>query len=103
MRIAWRSSSGEYAARVPVAAVFFNDAGGGKDEAGRAALPLLDGLGIAAGTVAHDSAMIGDALDTFTSGVVSAVNERARTAGFSTGAPLREMVRQVLSERSNAQ
>jgi hypothetical protein len=29
-------SSGEYAARVPVAAVFFNDAGGGKDDAGRA-------------------------------------------------------------------
>ena len=96
-------SSGEYAARVPIAAVFFNDAGGGKDEAGRAALPLLDGLGIAAGTVAHDSAMIGDALDTFESGVVSALNERARTAGFSTGAPLREMVRQVLSGRSHAQ
>ncbi|MDF3064162.1 MAG: hypothetical protein K0S06_4271 [Microvirga sp.] len=38
-------SSGEYAARVPVAAVFFNDAGGGKDDAGRAALPYLDERG----------------------------------------------------------
>ena len=56
-------SSGEYAARVPVAAVFFNDAGGGKDDAGRAALPYLDERGIAAGTVAHDAAMIGDALE----------------------------------------
>src|SRR5215207_10027448 len=65
-------SSGEYAARVPVAAVFFNDAGGGKDEAGRAALPYLD------------------------KGGISAVNERARAAGFLVGRPLREAIRDVL-------
>src|SRR3954463_3790727 len=76
-------SSGEYAARVPVAAVFFNDAGGGKENAGRAALPYLDERGIAAGTVAHDTAMIGDALETFESGILSAVNESARAVGFA--------------------
>jgi hypothetical protein len=95
-------SSGEYAARVPVAAVFFNDAGGGKDEAGRAALPYLEARGIAAGTVAHDTAMIGDALDTFESGIISAVNERARAAGFAAGRPLREAVRAVLGGRVDA-
>jgi hypothetical protein len=95
-------SSGEYAARVPVAAVFFNDAGGGKENAGRAALPYLDECGIAAGTVAHDTAMIGDALGTFESGVISAVNERARAAGFTAGRPLREAIRDVLGGRSHA-
>jgi hypothetical protein len=69
-------SSGEYAARVPVAAVFFNDAGGGKENAGCASFAYLDARGIAAGTVAHDTAMIGDALETFETGVISAVNAR---------------------------
>src|SRR5919112_4303606 len=79
-------SSGEYAACVPVAAVFFNDAGGGKDDAGRAALPYLEARGIAAGTVAHDTAMIGDALEIFESGVISAVNGPAQAAGYMVGA-----------------
>jgi hypothetical protein len=89
-------SSGEYAARVAAAVVFFNDAGGGKDEAGRAALPFLDDRGIAAGTIAHDSAMIGDALDAWNNGIVSAVNARAAAAGFVVGMPLRESVRRIL-------
>ena len=96
-------SSGEYAAQVPVAAVFFNDAGGGKEDAGRAALPYLDARGIAAGTVSHDTAMIGDALETWTSGVVSALNDQARAAGFVVGAALRDTVRDVLGGRSDAQ
>jgi hypothetical protein len=96
-------SSGEYAARVPVAAVFFNDAGGGKEDAGRASLPFLEELGVAAGTVSHDTAMIGDGLETFESGVLSAVNGRARAMGFCTGDPLRDAIRKVLGERSDAQ
>jgi hypothetical protein len=96
-------SSGEYAARVPVAAVFFNDAGGGKEDAGRAALRYLDLRGIAAGTVAHDTAMIGDALETFESGVISDVNERARVAGFVIGEPLCKAIRTVLSGSTHAE
>jgi hypothetical protein len=96
-------SSGEYAGTVAAAAVFFNDAGGGKDEAGRAALPLLDARGIAAGTVSHDTAMIGDALDTWTSGIVSALNDRAGAAGFVIGAALRDTVRHVLKAEADAQ
>src|SRR5829696_2182292 len=72
------ASSGEYAARVPVAAVFFNDAGGGKEDAGRAALSYLEKRGIAAGTVANDTAMIGDGLETFEFGIVSALNVQAQ-------------------------
>ena len=95
-------SSGEYAARVPIAAVFFNDAGGGKDNAGRAALPYLEECGIAAGTVSHDTAMIGDALETFEEGVISAVNERAEAAGFAVGRRLQEAIRTLLAEPSHA-
>ncbi|PON28806.1 hypothetical protein TGAM01_v201914 [Trichoderma gamsii] len=42
---------------------FFNDAGFGADRAGVACLPILDSEGIAAATVAADSACIGDALE----------------------------------------
>jgi hypothetical protein len=96
-------SSGEYAARVPVAAVFFNDAGGGKENAGRASLSFLSQRGIAAGTVSHDTAMIGDGLETFESGVLSAVNECARAMGYSAGVLLREAIRKVLGEQPDAQ
>jgi len=96
-------SSGEYAARVQVAAVFFNDAGGGKDGAGRAALPFLNERGIAAGTVSHETAMIGDGLETLESGVLSGVNDRARAIGFVSGVSLREAVRKFLGGDSDAQ
>jgi hypothetical protein len=96
-------SSGEYAARVPPAAVFFNDAGGGKDDAGRAALPYLARLGIAAGTVSHDSAMIGVAAETWDSGIISAVNELAQAAGYAPGTALRDAVRAILRGSADAQ
>ena len=52
-------SSAQYAwAARPLLAVF-NDAGVGKDRAGLAALPFLQGHGIAACTVGHHSARIG--------------------------------------------
>ncbi len=95
-------SSGEYAARVAIAAVFFNDAGSGKDDAGRAALPYLDDRGIAAGTVSHDTAMIGDALETFEVGIISALNNRAEAAGFAVGLQLCGAIRAILAEPSHA-
>ena len=47
------TSSGEFALLYPLAAVFFNDAGVGKDDAGIAALAMLQARGIAAGAVSH--------------------------------------------------
>lgn len=92
------ASSGEYAASVPVAAVFFNDAGIGKDGAGIAALDLLDSLGVPAGAVAHESAVIGDAFETYSSGVVSALNASARCLGFETGMLLIDALRQIFEK-----
>ena len=81
-------SSGEVALAFSLAAVFFNDAGVGKDNAGIAALAMLQANGVAAGTVSHTSARIGDAADTWTNGVISHVNGAARTLGLEPGSSL---------------
>jgi hypothetical protein len=78
-------SSAQYAlAARPLIAVF-NDAGVGKDEAGLAALSFLQGHGLAACTVAHDSARIGEARSTLQDGVVSHCNTAARALGVAPG------------------
>ncbi len=83
------TSSGEVACALPLAAVFFNDAGVGKDGAGIAALEMLQRRGVPAGTVAHSSARIGDALDGWACGVISQLNEAARARGLRSGESLR--------------
>ena len=83
------ASSGEFALEVPLKAVIFNDAGVGKDNAGISALAMLQTRNVAAGTVAHTSARIGDAQDMWDFGVVSHVNEAARQLGLTPGQPLR--------------
>jgi len=84
------TSSGEFALALPLRAAFFNDAGVGKDEAGIAALAMLQLRGVAGGTVSHLSARIGDSEDTWAHGVVSHVNARARELGVQPGQLLRE-------------
>lgn len=79
-----------------VALVVFNDAGVGKDGAGIAALQLLQARGTPAATVSHASARIGEAADTWTSGVVSHVNEAARACGMAPGRALQEAVREAV-------
>ena len=87
------ASSAEYASRYKLAAVFFNDAGVGKDEAGIAALALLT---IPAGTVSHLSARIGDVADTWQNGILSHVNQAARASGLKAGARLQDAVKVLL-------
>ena len=84
------ASSGEFALEVPLKAVFFNDAGVGKGDAGIAALAMLPARGVAGGTVSHTSARIGDAQDLWDHGVVSYVNECARALGVLPGQRLKE-------------
>ncbi len=84
------TSSGEIALGVPFKVVVFNDAGVGKDDAGVAALEMLQARGVAAGTVAHTSARIGDARDAWENGILSRCNAAARNLGLETGAILRE-------------
>ena len=79
--------AGYLAARAGACAVILNDAGIGKDDAGIGSLACCDALGMAAATVSHASARIGDAEDTLSSGVLSRVNEAARAAGCEPGMP----------------
>lgn len=83
------SSSGEFALEVPLKVVIFNDAGVGRDNAGIAALEMLQSRGVAAATVAHTSGRIGDSLDMWENGVLSHVNAAARAAGLEAGAGVR--------------
>ena len=83
-------SSGRYALAAAPRLVVFNDAGVGKDGAGIAALPALQAEGIAACTVAHTSARIGDARSTHDDGVISHANADAAALGLTPGSRLRD-------------
>jgi len=67
--------------RPDVLAAVFNDAGSGKPTR----LPDLDTRGIAGATVSAESARIGDAQSTYEDGVISHVNETARSFGARPG------------------
>jgi hypothetical protein len=62
-------------------AVFFNDAGGGKDNAGKVGLEMLQAIGVAAACYSHMSARIGDAQDGLDNGVLTDLNDLAKQAG----------------------
>lgn len=83
-------SSGGFALEVPLKAAFFSDAGVGKDEAGIAALAMLQQRGVAAGAVSHTSARIGDAQDVWDHGRIAHLNEAARALGLRNGELLRD-------------
>lgn len=77
-------------------AAIFNDAGGGKEDAGHARLPLLDRRGIAAATVAANTARIGEAWSTYETGVLARVNGVGRRLGLEEGLTAREAVARLL-------
>jgi hypothetical protein len=86
------ASAAHYARKVAARLYVFNDAGVGKDEAGIAALALLDVHSLAAVTVSHVSARIGEARDTWECGVISHVNACAAQLGLRSGEALRSAV-----------
>jgi hypothetical protein len=88
-------SSGEFATRHPLGGCFFNDAGVGKDEAGIAALGMLDEIRVAGATLSHFSACIGNARDHWEHGIVSHVNRTAAAAGLTPGQRVRDAVRHL--------
>ena len=89
-------SSGEFALEVPLASVFFNDAGVGKESAGIAALVMLERRGVAAGTVSHETARIGDSQDMWDNGVISHANKIAIERGLRPGLRLKEALLSIV-------
>ena len=92
------TSSGQFALVHPLAAVFFNDAGVGKDDAGIAALAMLQARGVAAGAVSHRSCRIGDAEDMWMHGVISHANPAALALRLLPGLSLREALTRLANE-----
>ncbi len=76
-------------------AVAFNDAGGGKDNAGRVALHALQAVGVLAVLYAHTSARIGEAQDGLENGVVSGLNALAMAQGLQLGWRVNECVQHL--------
>jgi uncharacterized protein YunC (DUF1805 family) len=81
---------------VDVFAAFFNDAGGGKDDAGNARLPVLDARAVAAATVSCHTARIGDGRSTYDTGVIARVNAAASRLDLKEGMSVREAVARLV-------
>jgi len=74
-------------------AVFFNDAGGGKDNAGKVGLDMLQAIGVAAACYSHMSARIGDAQDGLDNGVLTDLNDLAKHAEIKTEMEVSQAIR----------
>lgn len=79
-----------FALAQPIFGVAFNDAGIGKNGAGIAALPILQEHGVGAVTVSSESAVIGEAAETLSFGVISHANATALGWGLTPGRRLAE-------------
>ena len=88
-------SSAQYALVARPFLSIFNDAGIGKDKAGLAALDFLQGHALAACTVSHSSACIGQANSTLQSGVINHCNLLARELGVDAGHTCRSLVDRI--------
>src|ERR1700732_2752925 len=66
------------------------DAGVGGDRAGIGGLDYLQELGIAAATIGHDTARIGDGADMLARGVITHANALAMALGVRPGLPCAE-------------
>jgi hypothetical protein len=78
------------AAKLGVAAAIFNDASGGRDQAGIAGLGYLAALGIPAAAIGHLSARIGDGADMIARGVLTHANPPAAALGCRPGMTCRD-------------
>ena len=77
----------------PPHAVFFNDAGVGKDAAGIVGLDMLQAVGVIGVAYSHLSARIGDAADGLASGTLSHLNAHALGAGLRSGMTVQQAAR----------
>ena len=90
------------AARLSVRAVILSDAGMGRDRAGIAGLGYLQQRGIAAATIAHTSARIGDGEDCARRGRLSHVNGLASACGLAVDMGTLTAAKLLLSEAAQS-
>ena len=94
------SSAAEVALKVAPSLVCLNDAGVGKDSAGILALMRLQSQGLAALTVAHTSARIGDSRDAWDNGIISHLNPMGLSWGFESGERLQPALLRIAASRA---
>lgn len=87
--------TGTHMLRLPSAAGFANDAGGGKADAGFAGMLMLEEKGVPGATYSHMSAEIGNGRDAWENGVLSRVNAPAKKLGLQPGMTVQEAVARV--------
>jgi hypothetical protein len=92
------AESGRIAVLCGCACAVFNDAGGGKDGAGIAALKIMDAAGVPGATVGHLTARISDGGDMWANGLLTHVNEAGRAVGLRVGDPVRTAITRLLEE-----
>jgi len=80
-----------------VKAVFLNNAGIGKNQAGIRGLTHYEAENILACAVDHDSAEIGIALDTWESGTISHTSTQAEAVGIQIGDSVKEAVAKIIN------
>ena len=80
-----------------VKAVFLNNAGIGKNQAGISGLSHYQAENILACAVDHNSAEIGISRDTWESGIISHTNTLAEKAGIQTGDSVQEAVANIIN------
>jgi uncharacterized protein YunC (DUF1805 family) len=88
-------SAGKYAKKHHVKAVFFNDAGIGKNEAGIKSLELLNAAGILACTVDCMSAEIFNGQDALDHGLVSVCNQLAKNSGITETMTVKAAIKHI--------
>lgn len=88
-------SSARYALAARPLLSDFNDAGVGRDHAGLAALPFLQFYGLAACTVGHMSARIGEADSTLATGLISHANALALALGAKPGQSCQQVIAEL--------
>lgn len=81
-----------------VKAVFLNNAGIGKNQAGISGLSYYEAENILACAVSHNSAEIGVAADTWESGMISHTNTLAQEAGIQPGDSVQEAVARIINQ-----
>jgi hypothetical protein len=86
------TSSAGYAIDIAAGAVFFNDAGCGKNKAGIKGLELLQQHSIIAAAVDHCTAEIANGGDTYANGVITHMNTCAAQVGLGRGMRVRDAV-----------
>ncbi len=88
-------SAGEYAQKHQLKAVFFNDAGIGKNNAGIKSLDTLSDAGILACTVDCMSAEIFNGLDMLDNGIISVCNQLATSRNIKEKMTVKEAIKQI--------